>query len=114
MDPRAAELAYPFLRLLPKEIRPPEIGVDPDGEVVLEWDMRPLETFAVSVSPQNELAYAGIFGRSKVHGVEFFTDEIPKRILAILEAVSSASGPFFSPASNCRSIGGPCTLSSRE
>ncbi len=80
------------IQTITDEITPPEIAVGPDGDVILEWDKSPLQTFAVSVSPMtmNELAYAGIFGRSKFHGVDYFTDDIPKRVLEILEEVASA------------------------
>lgn len=73
--------ALRFLKTLPTSIPIPEVSVDPDGEIVFEWYKGPRNVFSVSISPNNELTYAGIFGGSKTHGVEYFGDDLPKTIL---------------------------------
>jgi hypothetical protein len=77
--------ASQFLTALPASIPNPEIGVDPDGEISFEWYHSPDNIFSVSVSQGGKLTYAGIFGLSKVHGVEYFEDKMPGAILNNLQ-----------------------------
>lgn len=78
-----------FLSLLPTTTRLPEVSVDPDGEVSLEWYLGPRRVFSVSVGTNGELVYAGLFGASKASGVESFQDEVPKTIVDNLARVYS-------------------------
>lgn len=74
------------LLLIAQEL--PHVSVDPDGEISLEWYRAPRLVFSVSVGPQGELTYAGLFGRSKVHGLEIHTvDGIPREIRAGIQRV---------------------------
>lgn len=73
-----------FLDSLPKWLSVPEISVDPDGEISFDWYSEPNNVFSVSVSETGKLSYAGTFGLSKVHGIEYFGDEIPQSILIYL------------------------------
>lgn len=77
--------AEQFLKALPLSIPNPEIGVDPDGEVSFEWYNGPNNIFSVSVSEVGKLTYAGIFGLSKGHGLEYFEDKIPRAIMNNLQ-----------------------------
>jgi hypothetical protein len=73
--------AHRFLESLSPSLPSPEVGVDPDGEVSFEWYRKPRQVFSISVAPNGDLNYAGLFGRNKVHGTESFDDETPKVIL---------------------------------
>ncbi len=75
------ESALRFLRSLPKSVPPPEVSVEPDGEIAFDWHLEGVGTFSVSVGPSSVLNYAGLFGRNKVHGTEYWGDEIPKPII---------------------------------
>lgn len=81
--------AIRFVRSLPTMIPLPEIAVDPDGEVALEWYEGPRKVFTVSIGSRNEITYAGLFGFNKVNGTECFYDEIPKAILDNLDRLFS-------------------------
>jgi hypothetical protein len=66
----------------------PEVSIDPDGEVALEWYRGPRRVFSVSVGPNGELTYAGIFSESKVHGVETHVGNgLPREIRAGIQRV---------------------------
>ena len=78
-----------FLNILPINTRLPEVSVDPDGEIVLEWYKAPRQVFSISVGTNGELVYAGLFGSNKTNGTEFFEDEVPKTILDNLKRVYS-------------------------
>ena len=79
--------AFRVVLSLPTAFPLPEIVADPDGEISLEWHLGPRNTFSFSVGPAGELAYAGLFGHNKVHGTEYFTDEIPEAVLDNLRRV---------------------------
>ena len=81
--------AIRFARSLPTMIPLPEIAVDPDGEVALEWYEGPRKVVTVSIGSRNEITYAGLFGFNKVNGTECFYDEIPKAILDNLDRLLS-------------------------
>jgi len=71
-----------FIEALPANFPAPEVALDPDGEVSLEWYRPPGRVFTVSIGTNDELTYAGKFSPSKkTHGTEPFTGEIPKVIL---------------------------------
>src|SRR5215831_13141571 len=59
-----------FLDRLPPTWPLPGISVDPDGEFDFEWREGRDRVFSVSLGADGTLAYAGLYGRSRVHGVE--------------------------------------------
>lgn len=66
----------------------PEVSIDPDGETALEWYRGPRRVFSVSIGPSGGLTYAGIFGESKVHGVDPHVGEgLPREIRAGIQRV---------------------------
>lgn len=71
-----------FIAALPTTLPVPEFGVDPDGELSIEWYRAPRRVFSASVGRNGRLTYAGLFGRSESHGTEYSLDEIPDSILA--------------------------------
>ncbi len=73
--------AKQFIESFPTALSAPELSVDPDGEISFEWYNAPRKVFSVSIGPNNELTYAGLFGASKTHGTETFHDEIPRFVL---------------------------------
>jgi len=79
-----------FLEALPTTWPAPEVAAEPDGEIAFEWYIQPRWVFSVSVGPEDELTYAGIFGRNKSHGTEeYFADELPKTIMENLNRLFS-------------------------
>lgn len=76
---------------LASDVPEPEISIDPDGEVAMEWHRAPRLVFSVSVGPRGELTYAGLFGRNKVHGLEtYVADGIPRAIRDGIRRVHAA------------------------
>ncbi len=76
------ENAKRFARSLPFSLASPEVSAEPDGEITFEWYSNPTRVLSVSVGPNNELHYAGLFGASRAYGTEVFHDEIPEVILS--------------------------------
>ena len=89
IDPNSFDEAERFIRALPTTISNPEIAVDPDGEISLEWYLEPRKVFSVSIGKRNEITYAGLYGPNKAYGREYFGDEIPKAIFDNLDRLFS-------------------------
>ena len=81
-------VAERFLRTLPTSVRSPEISVDPDGEFAFEW-YNDGDVLSVSIGHGGKISYAARFGRSRIHGTEFFSDEVPRVIAENLERLFS-------------------------
>ena len=90
VSPLTVARAQTFLELLPAAVPAPSLTVDPDGEISFEWYRGPRLLLSVSVGDRNELAYAGLFGASRVFGTEFFIDELPSPVLGALRRLFSA------------------------
>ena len=82
ISPESYENAKRFIRALPFSVSSPEVSAEPDGELTFEWYSNPTRVFSVSVGPNNELHYAGLFGASRAYGTEVFHDQIPEVILS--------------------------------
>ena len=89
LDPYSFNEAERFIRALPTTVREPEVAVDPDGEISLEWHLEPRKVFSVSIGKRNEITYAGLYGTNKAYGREYFDDEIPKEIFDNLDRLFS-------------------------
>lgn len=77
-----------FLDTLPITFPFPEISVDPDGEITLEWYAGPRKVFYLSIGGNSQLTYAGLFGPSDSRrGTKPFGDELPKTILKHIKRV---------------------------
>jgi len=81
IDEQSYQNAVRFILSLTPDIPAPEIGVEPDGEVVFEWYGGKREVFSISMGSRNELTYAGLYGISKTYGVEHFYENIPDTLL---------------------------------
>lgn len=94
IEMRSVAWAVPFLLDLPAWVPNPEASLDRDGHVFLEWDYGRRSVFSVSVSPNADLSYAGLFGISVSHGVEASTGEIPRSILEGIERALEQSSHY--------------------
>jgi hypothetical protein len=87
-DPLSFKYSCSLVMALPAGVPVPEVSVDPDGEMCLEWDYGARSVFSVSVGRDGTLTYAGLFGTRKRHGVEPFADVVPGVVSGgIFEAV---------------------------
>jgi hypothetical protein len=89
VDPESCLNALLFSKLLPMGVPIPEIEVDTEGEIRFEWYRSPRQILSVAVGGDGELAYAGLFGASKIHGTEYLIDELPNVILDNINRVYS-------------------------
>ena len=84
MQDGALNYAIAFVAELAQGVRFPDAGVDPDGEISLEWRVRE-DAFSVSISSEGRLSYAGLFGESDCHGTEWMGEQVPAQVLRQLD-----------------------------
>ncbi|HEU4559153.1 MAG TPA: hypothetical protein VFS20_14930 [Longimicrobium sp.] len=77
-----------FLEALPTNLPKPEVSIDPDGEMVFEWVGAPRRAFSISFGAGGRLTYAGLFGPSTTHGVEYINDGLPRELVAKIQRAS--------------------------
>jgi len=73
--------AIRLIESLPNQFPAPEFGVDPDGEIALDWYVDKYRALSISVAASGVLSYAAILGKSTKHGSEELGDDIPKEIV---------------------------------
>lgn len=88
VDPVAVVLAERVLRALPSHLPLPDLAVEPDGSISLDWIHSRKRLFSVSVGRGSRLAFAWLDGADTGHGVARFDGQtVPRRILEGIEAV---------------------------
>ena len=87
----AHDRAKAFLRALPDHIALPSFAVEPDdGSLSLEWAEGYRKVFSISIGRSPRLAFAGLDGSDKWHGVASFDGiVIPQQILRSIQQISA-------------------------
>ena len=84
-----------FIRRLPEDLPLPEISVEPDGEIALDWSPTPTQTFSVSIGPADRMACAWVNGTEHGHVVVSSNNgEIPSRILQEIQRITNNDSTF--------------------
>lgn len=86
-DPGAFIYALQFIEYLPTTTPLPEVAVDTDGDMAVEWDFGPRRVFSVRISRDGTLNYAGLVGHTSFHGTELLREGIPSAIAAGIDRV---------------------------
>jgi hypothetical protein len=76
-------MAMKLAESLPEDIPRPDVIPEPSGEIAFEWYRGKGYVFILSVSNENKVSYAGLFGtKSKSFGSEYFYKELPSSIIS--------------------------------
>jgi hypothetical protein len=90
--------AESFLRVLSADIDIPDINIEPDGNISLDWMKSPTQVFSLSIGVSNRVACAWIDGAKNGFFVEVFHGKlIPERIkneILLIGRISDASIHF--------------------
>ncbi len=90
VDPWALQSAEKLIRALPEGFPVPEIGVEPDGSVSLDWIHSRYRLLSVSVAANSRLAYAWIDGTDKGHAAAGYDGaRLPDRLLQEIGRIMS-------------------------
>jgi hypothetical protein len=87
INPQSFSNSLLFALSLPSEIPIPEIDAVPNGLIVFIWNKGNRSIFSVIIGNRSELYYAGLFGVSRIHGVEYFNNSVPEVILTNITKV---------------------------
>ena len=85
VDRASIEWALRLLDGLPNDLPAPTIGLDPDGQVTLEWYARPDRVLSVSLDPRGLAHYAALYGIRRKFGTEPVGRDLP----AIIHQIAS-------------------------
>ena len=90
----AISLATDFLRALPDGVDMPEVGVEPDGAVTLDWLRSRYRMLSISFTGNSDrLAYAWLDGSDRGSGVVRFDRQvIPRQLADAIEVATEATG----------------------
>ncbi len=89
LDARALHMAREIIRSLPDDLPMPELSIEPDGCVSLDWMPNRNRTFTLSAGKADRLPYAWIDGTDRGHAVARFTDgKLSPRILQEIKRIS--------------------------
>ncbi len=78
--PDAFVYAVQFLDYLSETMPLPDIAVDSDGDIALEWDRGPRRLFSLRVSRDGTIYYAGLVDYATFHGSEQLREGVPSAI----------------------------------
>ena len=90
---RAVARAVAFVRALPEDCVPPEVGIDPDGSVSLDWTASRGCRLTIGVAGHDDrLACAWIDAADSGHAVAWFDGgKVPAGVIQAIRAVTEAS-----------------------
>jgi hypothetical protein len=84
----ALVVAEQVIRALPGDLPVPELAVEPDGAISLDWIVSRNCMLSISAGPTDRLSYAWVDGADHGHAVAHFDGErIPARIVAGIRAL---------------------------
>ena len=83
--------ALEVLEMLPREIPLPDVVVESETEIGLDWDEGARRVLSLTVRDTPIVGYSGLFGAEPVHGRVVFADEIPTTLRFFLGKIYPAS-----------------------
>ncbi|HRE05808.1 MAG TPA: hypothetical protein PKX00_09385 [Opitutaceae bacterium] len=93
-DAVALATAVEFVRVLPDTLPGPDLGVDPDGAISLDWTASRTRIFSVSIGKTDRLSCAWVDGTESGHFVVTFSGGlVPKRVMEEIRAVVGNAAP---------------------
>lgn len=73
-----------FIDALPSDIDMPTPSAHPDGDMGVEWCLRPDWIISLCMSTDGKIHYAALLGERRVAQAEQFTDIAPDGIVALI------------------------------
>ena len=82
--------AYQFLEQLPHGVRPPSVGVEPDGHITFEWYKNPSQLLSVSVGPDGMIYFAALIGKQRRSGAGPVSADLVENLVWLISSVHAA------------------------
>jgi hypothetical protein len=93
LDIKTLLAAKELIDSIPAGITTPEVGIEPDGHIGLDWYRARNRVLSVSVSPDGMLYYAAIIGSRRCRGSEPFYGVMPTSLVRLIHEVCSGVRP---------------------
>ena len=88
VDASTEEYARSFLNALPLDLQHrADVQVEPEGEVMFEWEFAPRWLLTLTINERGRIAYSGIFGSSRTRGMELFEGSVPDAVALAIARV---------------------------
>lgn len=87
VDVRSFVRARELLDTLPHGFAVPEIGIDPDGEIALDWIRRDRTMVSLSIGPTGDPSYAASLRDRTAHGVIKLGEGFPAALTELLRTL---------------------------
>lgn len=81
----AFDVALGLLNSLPPLIPLPDVEIEPDGQLALDWHVSPRRVLSLSVGPQGTIGFAALLGSEPVHGRTAFAGTLPRTVRHLLD-----------------------------
>ncbi|BDB15041.1 hypothetical protein [Acidithiobacillus ferrooxidans] len=92
----AIERALRLVQALPVSFPIPEVAIDPDGAISLDWVGSRTRIFSISVGDSDRVAYAWINSSDRGNGVVRFAGSLPQVLLSQLrDIVTNVTTPLW-------------------
>lgn len=75
--PETVRLAEKLAELFPGSVEPPDVSASPRGEIDFDWVASKNVMLTLCVCPSGEIAFAGLFNGSEIHGEEPWAEADP-------------------------------------
>jgi len=82
-----AQNAAEFILALPPNLRSPEFGVSPQGDISFDWARSQGRIVSLSISEDREVSYAWVNGDQHGHGAYAFTGFFDPQLLRLIQDV---------------------------
>ena len=84
VHPDAFSRALELLTVLPREVPLPEVVVESENEIGLDWDRGRRQVLSLTVRDTPMIGFAGLFGEEPLHGRMGFAREMPPTLRFLL------------------------------
>jgi hypothetical protein len=80
-----------FLQVLPQEVPVPEIVVESDNQIGLDWDRGRRRIVALTLNETGYIGYSALVGHEAIHGRAPFAGYMPETVSHLLQRLLSAA-----------------------
>ena len=84
LDPNTFESTLHFLNLLPREVPLPNVVVESESEIGLDWDEGNRNVVSVTIDNSTMMGFAALFGREPLYGRLDLVEGLPDTLRFLL------------------------------
>ncbi len=82
---------FELLTLLPRSIDVPEIVVESENQIALDWDLGARQQLSLTINGTTFIGYAALIGHEPIHGRAPFAGTVPETVAHLLQRLFPVS-----------------------